>query len=567
MMQRDKKKGFDLKRHRAEWDSGFAAAVSKTVGEAAPARRAAGRPQAPEPEERTRREPALARSGAQTGQRGQWREQGAAAPSEVPAVSSARWGALETYGAAQDEPAAAEEDPTEPTLSIPRRRDEPWREKSRAELSATGLAEVTAPDARLAAPAAEAGGAGGGRDGSGGIADVYLALPPGAVEKAISLPRAHPILSSLAVLAVAAGAALSFTLQGGSGSLGDSGANAVAVEQIPEPPRSSETVSETEAAAVDSTQPAARAALGAQAGDTMPLPSVRPDGLEGPAAARETAEAAPANPEAVPQDSGAPTPEQVAALVERLSGAEDSRPGEGIAPENAGNLVAEVQRALLWRGFDPGPVDGRLGDRTRAAVRAFQRKIGVEADGNIDLEVLRQLKAIETAPGSPAAAALPPAAAAPRETQLASATPFDAPSDEEATSREAGAGASAAARGEEDAGTAPQATRATVLAVQRALRRHGYEPGPLDGIEGAQTRAAIRSYQRRSGVAVDGRVDPALLDSLLNTPVAASQEEESGSLEDRVAGAVDSVADLFGLEVEDSADSGFAAPSGSRNAR
>jgi peptidoglycan hydrolase-like protein with peptidoglycan-binding domain len=43
--------------------------------------------------------------------------------------------------------------------------------------------------------------------------------------------------------------------------------------------------------------------------------------------------------------------------------------------------ATELQRALLRAGFDPGPVDGKLGKKTKAAVKAFQRKQGLTADG------------------------------------------------------------------------------------------------------------------------------------------------------------------------------------------
>lgn len=52
------------------------------------------------------------------------------------------------------------------------------------------------------------------------------------------------------------------------------------------------------------------------------------------------------------------------------------------------------------------------------------------------------------------------------------------------------------------------------LDVQRALRRHGYYHGGIDGDVGPQTRAAIRSYQYDRGMAVTGRIDTSLLRAL-----------------------------------------------------
>lgn len=36
------------------------------------------------------------------------------------------------------------------------------------------------------------------------------------------------------------------------------------------------------------------------------------------------------------------------------------------------DLVKDAQRLLTLRGFDPGPLDGQLGLRTRRAIRAYQ---------------------------------------------------------------------------------------------------------------------------------------------------------------------------------------------------
>lgn len=43
--------------------------------------------------------------------------------------------------------------------------------------------------------------------------------------------------------------------------------------------------------------------------------------------------------------------------------------------------IIEVQTALKKAGFDPGPLDGIAGPRTRFAIRAFQAKNGLEVDG------------------------------------------------------------------------------------------------------------------------------------------------------------------------------------------
>ncbi len=61
-----------------------------------------------------------------------------------------------------------------------------------------------------------------------------------------------------------------------------------------------------------------------------------------------------------------------------------------------------------------------------------------------------------------------------------------------------------------------QPTGANELAmdVQRALARHGFYNGAIDGDVGPATRGAIREYQYKNHLEVTGRIDRALLQSL-----------------------------------------------------
>ena len=55
--------------------------------------------------------------------------------------------------------------------------------------------------------------------------------------------------------------------------------------------------------------------------------------------------------------------------------------------------VQEIQRRLTALGFDTDGTDGRVGRETMRAVRAFQRKAGLEpADGYAGLKVLARLR-------------------------------------------------------------------------------------------------------------------------------------------------------------------------------
>ena len=54
--------------------------------------------------------------------------------------------------------------------------------------------------------------------------------------------------------------------------------------------------------------------------------------------------------------------------------------------------VQAIQQRLNELGYSAGPADGLLGPKTQAAIRAFQRDIGVAADGNASPALLARLR-------------------------------------------------------------------------------------------------------------------------------------------------------------------------------
>ena len=84
--------------------------------------------------------------------------------------------------------------------------------------------------------------------------------------------------------------------------------------------------------------------------------------------------------------------------------------------------VMAMQRALKDKGFNPGPEDGIVGPRTRAALRDYQRKEGLTPSGNWDAETAAKLGVASSAakpdtmtpsaspsmPSSPSTVATPP---------------------------------------------------------------------------------------------------------------------------------------------------------------
>ncbi len=85
----------------------------------------------------------------------------------------------------------------------------------------------------------------------------------------------------------------------------------------------------------------------------------------------------------------------MAHLGDRVTG---GRPIQGAWPAGEPQLDKdqrqELQKRLAALGFYAGETDGKLGSRTREAVRNFQLQRGFVADGYADLTVLRELRAV-----------------------------------------------------------------------------------------------------------------------------------------------------------------------------
>lgn len=131
-----------------------------------------------------------------------------------------------------------------------------------------------------------------------------------------------------------------------------------------------------------------------------------------------------------------------------------------------GAEVATLQQALRDAGFDPGPIDGDFGPRTRAAVVAFQQARGLTVDGVVGPQTWGALRG---AGGAPAAAPVPSGG----HPQL-----------------------SQGARG------------GAVSELQQKLAAAGFDPGGVDGDFGPMTRSAVVRFQAANGLSVDGVVGP-----------------------------------------------------------
>ncbi len=156
-----------------------------------------------------------------------------------------------------------------------------------------------------------------------------------------------------------------------------------------------------------------------------------------------------------------PSPTARADASARGDGASTARPsllttGAGYAQPRGSTRVRKLQRRLRALGQRPGTVDGLFGPRTRAAVESFQRAVGLGVDGIVGPQTRGALgRASGPILGH-------------------------------------GAGYS-----QPDGST-------KVRSLQRRLRELGRRPGPVDGLYGPRTAAAVARFQRAQGFAADG---------------------------------------------------------------
>lgn len=155
-----------------------------------------------------------------------------------------------------------------------------------------------------------------------------------------------------------------------------------------------------------------------------------------------------------------------------------------------GAQVTEVQRLLQRAGVPTGPVDGDFGPMTAAAVKRFQASRGLPVDGIVGPRTWASLRGAEARP-----------------------TPSG---DARSTLRTGDLGAE-------------------VEDLQRALARHGFSPGDIDGSFGPATRAAVVRFQRAKGLEADGVVGANTWRALGGAVVAPpARPANDGSMRSRI---------------------------------
>ena len=141
--------------------------------------------------------------------------------------------------------------------------------------------------------------------------------------------------------------------------------------------------------------------------------------------------------------------------------------------------VRKMQDKLKERGYYNGDVDGKFGPLTLAAVKAFQKAVGITVDGK---------------PGNKTLTALYDGVSAINKTNNSELKHTTKP-------------------------TNPRTlyygcTGSRVESLQRALRLAGFYGGEVDGVYGELTYDAVRRYQSANGLKVDGMAGTKTINSL-----------------------------------------------------
>ena len=151
---------------------------------------------------------------------------------------------------------------------------------------------------------------------------------------------------------------------------------------------------------------------------------------------------------------------------------------------DSGSAVKDLQTKLKKLGYYDGTVDSTFGSGTYAAVRAFQKKYNLTADGVAGSETLKKLDSVYK----------------------------NADSDKDGDSLRMG-----------DSGS-------DVKNLQTKLKKLGYYDGTVDSTFGSGTYAAVKAFQKKYNLTADGVAGSETLKKLDGAYKNADSDKDDGSL-------------------------------------
>ncbi len=140
----------------------------------------------------------------------------------------------------------------------------------------------------------------------------------------------------------------------------------------------------------------------------------------------------------------------------------------GVGVGSKGNSIKNIQAHLKAAGFDPQHVNGQFDERTEGALKAFQRKSGLEVTGRVDTQTWKKLQKSYILTKSKASPA-------------------------------------------QDVGERSRA----VLHSEKLLKQLGFNPGKVDGLFDRNTLRASQAFERKhTGGKDDGAIGAAQLNKM-----------------------------------------------------
>ena len=148
-------------------------------------------------------------------------------------------------------------------------------------------------------------------------------------------------------------------------------------------------------------------------------------------------------------------------------------------PADRNERVAAIQVMLAQAGLYTGDLDGKMGPGMRAAIRNYERRVGLPETGQPSTDVFLALKLLGRGPGT-----APPAAPTPAPAAATGAEPW------------------------------PAARHQQIGRTQLFLQQLGYYDGGIDSELGRGTRAAIARFQADAGLPETGEPSPETWDAI-----------------------------------------------------
>ena len=164
--------------------------------------------------------------------------------------------------------------------------------------------------------------------------------------------------------------------------------------------------------------------------------------------------------------------------------ADSDKDDDSLRMGDSGSAVKDLQTKLKKLGYYSGTVDSTFGSGTYAAVRAFQKKYNLTADGVAGSETLKKLDSVYK----------------------------NADSDKDDDSLRMG-----------DSGSA-------VKDLQTKLKKLGYYDGTVDSTFGSGTYAAVKAFQKKYNLTADGVAGSETLKKLDNAYKNADSDKDDDSL-------------------------------------